>query len=135
MTQKRIAEPRTRGRPAGQAGDVVDGQVGGDAGFGLVVLAQPVVALVRDQYASFFRVDGGVGEVGRVAEFTFGDGLEEGGFADVGEADDAGFEVVARAAQRDLLLLDLLLGGHFAAVGRGGGGEGVVLWGKVVGGC
>lgn len=97
------------------------------------MVAEPVVALVGHEHAGFFGVDGGVGEVGRVAELALGDGLEEGGFADVGEADDAGFQVVARAAERDLLLLDLLLGGHFAPVGRGGGGEGAVLWGEVVG--
>ena len=133
MTQKRIAQARPRGSPASQAGNVVDGQVGGDAGFGLVVLAQPVVSLVRDEHAGFLGVDGGVGEVGRVAEFAFGDSLEEGGFADVREADDAGFEVVAWPAEGDLLLLDLLFGRHFATVGGSGGGEGALWGGEIVG--
>ena len=49
---------------------------------------------------------------GWVAERALCDSLEEGGLADVGEADDTTLEVVAGATQKDLLLLLGLLGSH-----------------------
>jgi hypothetical protein len=68
----------------------------------VVLLAQPVEALIGDDDASLLGVNGGIGEVlatasatvvlssaprveayGRVAQVALGDGLEQCGFADV----------------------------------------------------
>ncbi|CRK18840.1 hypothetical protein BN1708_003185 [Verticillium longisporum] len=107
--QEGVAETSTGRGTAGQTGNVIDGQVGGDTRLGVVLLAQPVVARIGDDDAGLLGVDGGVGEVlhlgqsmsrevhgatgtaertySRVAEVALGDGLKEGGFADVGKAD------------------------------------------------
>ena len=87
VRQECISQSGTRRGPAGQTGNVVDGQVGGDSRCGLVVFAQPVIALVRNNDARLFRVNGRVGEVGGVTQRRLGDGLEQGRFADIGEAD------------------------------------------------
>lgn len=47
-----------------------------------------------------------------VAEAALGDGLEQGGLAHVGETNDTSLQVVARAAQKDLLLNGTFLGRH-----------------------
>jgi len=51
------------------------------------VVHEPVVALVGDDNTRLFWVDGGIWEVGRVAERALGDGLEQRRFTDVREAD------------------------------------------------
>lgn len=63
VRQEGIPETGTGGSTARQTGNVVDCEVGRDARLGLVLLAQPVEAIVRDNDASLLRVDGGVGEV------------------------------------------------------------------------
>lgn len=85
MRQESITQTGTGGRTPGQTGDIVHGQVGGDFGLGLVVLAKPVEALVRDDDTGFFGVDGGEGEVGWVTQRRLGDGLEKRRLADVGK--------------------------------------------------
>lgn len=82
-----VAQTSTSGRTAGQTSDVVNGQVGGDARLWLELLAQPVITLVGDDDAGLLRVDGGIGEIGWVAQVALGDGLEQGRFADVCKAD------------------------------------------------
>lgn len=82
-----IAQTSTGGCTTGQAGNIVDSQVCRDAGFGLVLLDQPVVTVVRDDDARLLGVDGSVGKVGGVAKMALGDGLEEGGLSDVCKAD------------------------------------------------
>jgi hypothetical protein len=52
---------------------------------GLVLLAQPVEALIRNDDTGLLRVDGSVGEVGRVTKVALGNGLEQRGFTNVGE--------------------------------------------------
>jgi hypothetical protein len=56
-----------------------------DLGLGLVLLAEPVEAGIGDDDTGLFRVDGSVGEVGRVTEVTLGDSLEQRRFTYVGE--------------------------------------------------
>lgn len=51
------------------------------------MLAQPIIALIRHDDACLLRVDGRVGEVGRVTERALGDGLEQSRLANVGETD------------------------------------------------
>lgn len=85
--QKCIAQTGTGGGTAGQTSDVVDGQVCGNARLGLELLAKPVIPLIGDNDAGLLGVDCGIGEVGWVAQVTLGDGLEQGGFADVCKAD------------------------------------------------
>lgn len=87
VRQESVTQTGTGGGTTGQTGDIVHGQVGGHLGLGLVVLAQPVEAVIGDDDAGFFGVNGGIGEVGRVTQRGLGDGLEEGGFADVGKTD------------------------------------------------
>lgn len=87
VRQKGVAQTSTGGRTAGQASNIVDGQVGRDARLGLELLAQPIIPLVGDDDAGLLGVDGSIGEIGRVAKMALGDGLEQGGFADVRKAD------------------------------------------------
>lgn len=54
---------------------------------------------------------------GRVTKIALGNGLEEGRLADVGKTDDTTLQAVAGTTQRDLLLDDSLLGGHFSGFG------------------
>ena len=83
--QERVTETSTGGGTTGQTGDVVDGQVGRNLGLGLVLLAEPVEALIGDDDTGLFGVDGSVGEVGRVTEVALGNGLEQRRFTYVGE--------------------------------------------------
>lgn len=87
VRQESVAETGTSRSTTSKTSDIVDGQVGGDLGLGLVLLAQPVEALVGDEDARLLRVDGSIGEVGRVTEGALGNGLEERRLADVGETD------------------------------------------------
>lgn len=85
--QEGVAQASTGGRATGQACDIVDGQVGRDPRLGRELVAQPVISVIGDDDAGLFGLDGGIGEVGWVAQVALGDGLEEGGFADVCKAD------------------------------------------------
>lgn len=87
MRQEGVAEASASGRATGQACDIIDGQVGRDPRLGGELVAQPVISVIGDDDAGLFGLDGGIGEVGRVAQVALGDGLEEGGFADVCKAD------------------------------------------------
>jgi hypothetical protein len=49
------------------------------------VAAQPVEPLIGDDDAGLFRVNGGIGEVGRVTQRGLGDRLEERRLANVGK--------------------------------------------------
>ena len=85
VRQESVTQTSTGGSTTGQTGDIIHGQVGGNLGLGLVVLAEPVEALIGDDDTGFFGVDGGIGEVGRVTQRRLGDGLEKRRFADVGK--------------------------------------------------
>ncbi len=63
VRQEGIAKTGTGRGTAGQASDVIDGEVGGNSRLGVVFLAQPVVARIGDDDTGFFRVDSGIGEV------------------------------------------------------------------------
>lgn len=83
--QERVAETSTSRGTTGQTSDVVDGKVSRDARLGLVLLAKPVEAVIGDDDAGLFGIDGSVGEVGRVTERALGNGLEQRRFTYVGE--------------------------------------------------
>jgi hypothetical protein len=83
--QERVSETSTGGCAAGQTSNVVDSKVSGHLRLGLVLLAQPVEALIGDDDTGLLRVDGSVWEVGRVTKVALGNGLEQRGFTDVGE--------------------------------------------------
>lgn len=83
--QERVTETSTSRGTAGQTSDVVDGKVSRNAGLGLVLLAEPVEAVIGDDDTGLFGVDGSVGEVGRVTEVALGNGLEQRRFTYVGE--------------------------------------------------
>lgn len=85
VRQERVTETGTGRSTAGQTSDVVDCEVGRDLGLGLVLLAQPVEAVIGDDDTGLFGVDGSVGEVGRVTEVALGNGLEQRRFTYVGE--------------------------------------------------
>jgi hypothetical protein len=82
-----ISQTSTSRGTAGQTGDIIHGQVGGNLRLGLVVFAKPVESLIRDDDTSLFGVDSGIGEVGRVTQRRLGDGLEERRLADIGQTD------------------------------------------------
>lgn len=63
MRQEGVSESGTGGSAPGQTSDIVDRQVGRYSGLGLVLLAQPVVALVGDDDASLLGLNGSVREV------------------------------------------------------------------------
>lgn len=50
-------------RSASETGNIIDGQVGGDDGLGLVFLNEPVEPLIGDNDTSFFGINGGIGKV------------------------------------------------------------------------
>jgi hypothetical protein len=102
VRQEGVAKTSTCRGTTGQAGDVIDCEVGRHLRLGVVLLAQPVEALIGDDDASLLGVNSGIGEVlatvsatvvlwsaprveayGRVAQVALGDGLEQCGFADV----------------------------------------------------
>lgn len=85
VRQEGVTETGTGGGTTGQTGDIIDRQVGGNARLGLVVLTEPIEAVIGDDDTSLFRVDGGIGEVGRVTQRGLGNSLEEGRFTDVGQ--------------------------------------------------
>jgi hypothetical protein len=85
MGQEGVSETSTGGCAAGQTSNVVDRQVSGHLRLGLVLLAQPVEALIGHDDTGLLGVDGGIGEVGRVTKVALGNGLEQRGFTDVGE--------------------------------------------------
>jgi hypothetical protein len=103
VRQECVSKTGTGGRAACETGNVVDGQVGGHDRLGLVHLDEVVEAIIGDDDAGFFWVDGGIGEVlmcsagataqtlhatyGRVAEMAFCDCLEQRRFTDIGKAD------------------------------------------------
>lgn len=87
VRQKGVTETGTGRCTAGQTSDVVDREVGRDLGLGLVLLAQPLEAVIGDDDTGLFGVDGSVGEVGRVTEMALGNGLEQRRFTYVGETD------------------------------------------------
>jgi hypothetical protein len=58
-----IAKTGTGRRTASQTSNIVDGQVCGDDRLGLVLLHQPVEALVWDDDTRLLRFDGGIGKV------------------------------------------------------------------------
>ena len=53
----------------------------------VVVVAEPVVTVIGDDDAGLLGLDGGVREVGGVAERALGDGLEQRRLSDVGKSD------------------------------------------------
>lgn len=83
--QERVSETSTGGCAAGQTSNVVDGKVSRHLRLGLVLLAQPVEAVIGHDDTGLFGVDGGIGEVGRVTKVALGDGLEQRRFTNVGE--------------------------------------------------
>lgn len=85
VRQEGVTQAGTGGGTAGQTGDIVDRQVGRDLRLGLVVFAQPIVSVIRNDNARLFGVDGGIGEVGRVTQRRLCDGLEQCRFTDVGQ--------------------------------------------------
>lgn len=107
MRQESVSESSTGGGTTGQTSNIVDCQVGWNARFGVVFLAEPVVSLIGHNDASLLGVDGGIWEVlpsisksnvfwgggevwstyGGVSERALGDSLEERGLSDVGKAD------------------------------------------------
>ena len=63
VRQEGVAQTGTSRGTTGQAGDVVDSQVGRDLGLGLVLVAQPVEAVIGNDDARLLGLNGGVGKV------------------------------------------------------------------------
>jgi hypothetical protein len=61
--QESVSETSTSRGTTGQTSDIVDGKVSRDSRLGVVVLAQPVVTLIRNDDTRLLRVNSSVGEV------------------------------------------------------------------------
>jgi PPE-repeat protein len=85
VRQERVTQTSTGGSTASQTGNIIDGQVSGNLGLGLVVVNEPVEPLIGDDNAGLLGVNGGEGEVGRVTQGGLSDRLEECRLADVGK--------------------------------------------------
>jgi len=88
VRQESVTETGTGRSTGGKTGNVDAGEEGGDLGRGLVQVTEPVEALVGDRDAGLLGVDGGVGEVGGLAEVGLRERVEERRLADVGETND-----------------------------------------------
>ena len=87
VRQEGVAETSTSGGTTGQTSNVIDSEVSRNLGLGLVLLAEPVEALIGNNDTGLFGVDSSVGEVGRVTKVALGNGLEQRRFTYVGETD------------------------------------------------
>ena len=85
VRQESVTQTSTSRGTTGQTSNIVDGQVGGNLGLGLVLVNQPVEALIGNDDTGLFGVDGSIREVGRVTKGGLGDGLEERRLSDVGK--------------------------------------------------
>lgn len=83
--QERVTKTSTSRGTAGQTGNIIHSQVGGNLRLGLVVVAEPIEPVIGDNNTGLLGVNGGIGEVGRVTQGGLGNGLEECRLADVGK--------------------------------------------------
>jgi len=86
-----VAQAFTLGGTGDQAGDVDEFHGGGQDALGLDDLGQRRQAGVRHRHDAAVRLDGAEGEVFR-CDTGFGQSVEQGGLADVGQANDAAIE-------------------------------------------
>jgi len=63
VREKLVTKASTSGRAAGQPGNVEDGEVGGNAGLWVELVAQPIEAGIGDDDPGFFGVNGSVREI------------------------------------------------------------------------
>ncbi len=89
--QELVAQAFTLGSTGHQPGNVHEFHGGGDHALGLDDIGQGVQAGVRHGHHARVRFDGAEREVFR-ADTGFGQCIEQGGFADVGKADNAAVE-------------------------------------------
>lgn len=87
-----IAETLTLARASDEAGDVDKFDSGRDGLGGVIELGEVVEAGVRDGDDTDIGLDGGKGIVSCESAGA-GEGVKEGGFADIREADDSDFEI------------------------------------------
>lgn len=87
VRQEGVTKTSTSGGTTGQTSNVIDSEVSRNLGLGLVLLAEPVEALIGNDDTGLFGVDSSVGEVGRVTKVALGNGLEQRRFTYVGETD------------------------------------------------
>jgi len=66
--EESVSKTSASGGTGGEPSDIDAGEVGGDAGGGLVELAEPVEALIGDWDAGLFGIDGRVGKVGGLSK-------------------------------------------------------------------
>lgn len=140
MRQEGVSKTSTRRGTTGETGNIVDGQVGGHNRLGLVLFHEPVEPLIGYDDAGLLGLNSGIRKVlgelsapcvidmvggqqqqrasySRIAKVALCNGLEQGGFANVGETDNTTLQVIAWSAQRELLLDDCFLGRHLSGFG------------------
>lgn len=71
--QESVTQTGTSGGTTGQTGDIIDGQVRRNLRLRLVLLAEPVEPLIRDNDTGLFGINCGIREVGRVTQGGLGD--------------------------------------------------------------
>ena len=85
VRQESVTQASTSGRTARQTSNVIDSQVGGNHGLGLVLLDQPVEAIIRHNDTGLLGVDGSVGEILEAVSTPFAGRRERrGGFIQQG---------------------------------------------------
>ena len=89
VAQELVAQARALGRALDQARDVHELDDGGGLFVGLPDLGQLVQPGVGHGHDAAVGLDGAEGVVGRLGVAGRGDGVEKGGLAHVGQADDA----------------------------------------------
>ena len=86
--QKLVSQPLALGRPLHQARNVHKLHHRGGGLLRLIEVAEPVQAAVRHGYGAHIGVNGAEGIIGALRACV-GDGVEQGGLAHIGQANDA----------------------------------------------
>ncbi|MNT20301.1 hypothetical protein D3C72_1556070 [compost metagenome] len=90
--QELVAQALALGRAAHQTGHVDEGDPRGDDFLRPGDLRQGVQTRLRDRHVAGVRLDGAERIVGGLSRRRLGQGVEQGGLADVGQADDRDFK-------------------------------------------
>lgn len=92
VRQESVTETLTLRSTLGQTGNIVNSDVSGDLGSGLVDVAELVETGGGDNDTGLLRLNSGEGVVGRVTKRTSGNCLEKGRFTNVGQTNNTGLK-------------------------------------------
>lgn len=92
VRQESVTETLTLRSTLGQTGNIVNSDVSGDLGSGLVDVAELVETGGGDNDTGLLRLNSSEGVVGRVTKRTSGNCLEKGRFTNVGQTNNTGLK-------------------------------------------